>query len=322
MEDQDLDLSTEYEDTNIATDQDEGGEEFDWSDDNAIVSKLTGLLGTPDEKLPNEASNTEEQEQQEEQVEETKPELITVKVDGVEKQVTLDELKNGYQRQADYTQKTQALSQEKQQLQVAQQQYQQYIQSIPMAAQTAQKNIQEANAYLYSQEMVELATSDPSEYVAQKAKVEAFLIENTNNLQTMDQQYQEFNQQQQATYQAQLADVIEKSTAILVKEIPGYDTAETKSAIVNYALANGYQAEDLNNLYDHRQVIALNKARLYDELVANKSVASKRVEKMPPRTITTGLPQQTKEQNFQARKKAALKSGDDHEIANFIAGLL
>ena len=42
--------------------------------------------------------------------------LHTVKVDGEEQQVSLDELRNGYQRQADYTRKTQELASERERL--------------------------------------------------------------------------------------------------------------------------------------------------------------------------------------------------------------
>ena len=43
----------------------------------------------------------------------------TVKIDGEEQQVTLEELQNGYQRQADYTRKTQEVAAEKERLQQA-----------------------------------------------------------------------------------------------------------------------------------------------------------------------------------------------------------
>ena len=46
-------------------------------------------------------------------------ERYSVKVDGVEQLVTLDELQNGYQRQADYTRKTQELASERRRLQQA-----------------------------------------------------------------------------------------------------------------------------------------------------------------------------------------------------------
>ena len=49
----------------------------------------------------------------------TEPADHTVKVDGVEQQVSLSELRDGYQRQADYTRKTQELASERQRLQQA-----------------------------------------------------------------------------------------------------------------------------------------------------------------------------------------------------------
>jgi len=42
----------------------------------------------------------------------------TVKVDGAESEVTLSELQQGYQRQADYTRKTQELASERQRLEL------------------------------------------------------------------------------------------------------------------------------------------------------------------------------------------------------------
>ena len=46
-------------------------------------------------------------------------ESYAVKVDGEEHQVSLSELQNGYQRQADYTRKTQEIAEERQRLQQA-----------------------------------------------------------------------------------------------------------------------------------------------------------------------------------------------------------
>ena len=43
----------------------------------------------------------------------------TVKIDGREERVSLDELQNGYQRQADYTRKTQELASERKRLEQA-----------------------------------------------------------------------------------------------------------------------------------------------------------------------------------------------------------
>ncbi len=62
--------------------------------------------------------DTPEAAAQEELVEEP-GETYVVKIDGEEQQVTLEELQNGYQRQADYTRKTQEIADERQRLQQA-----------------------------------------------------------------------------------------------------------------------------------------------------------------------------------------------------------
>ena len=61
-----------------------------------------------------EGEETEQSlEEQTEVEEELQPPSYVVKVDGVEQEVTLDELQNGYSRQQDYTRKTQELAQQR-----------------------------------------------------------------------------------------------------------------------------------------------------------------------------------------------------------------
>ena len=69
-----------------------------------------------DEPYEEELEAAEEDEPQEDQVEEEEseqPQLYTIKVDGEETEVTLEELQNGYSRQRDYTRKTQELAQQR-----------------------------------------------------------------------------------------------------------------------------------------------------------------------------------------------------------------
>lgn len=75
-------------------------------------------------------------------------------------------------------------------------------------------------------------------------------------------------------------------------------------------------------MYDPRYVKILNKARLYDELTSKTNVAQKRVAAVPPKTITSGSSQSDAKDDFNARKRAALKSGDSHRIAAIMAELL
>ena len=105
-----------------------------------------------DEVLDDEAEEVEESEEESEDdddyeatddrdAEGEDKEVYTVKVDGEEIEVSLDELQQGYQRQSDYTKKTQGLSEERreiedvrgqvsQELQYLNQQRQQYQQAL------------------------------------------------------------------------------------------------------------------------------------------------------------------------------------------------
>jgi hypothetical protein len=72
------------------------------------VSEITEAT-EPTETVDNLETSTEVQQEP----------AYTVKIDGEEQQVTLEELQNGYQRQADYTRKTQEVAAEKERLQQA-----------------------------------------------------------------------------------------------------------------------------------------------------------------------------------------------------------
>ncbi|MGZ8270732.1 MAG: hypothetical protein ACXWT5_06075 [Methylophilus sp.] len=306
-------LDNEYDDY-----EDTSTEEVDYSDTHSVANKLASLLGEPEAAVEVEAPVKTP-----ELVKETVPDLITVKVDGVEKQVTLDELKNGYQRQSDYTQKTQELSQQRQAVEAEKAQYNQYVQSIPMLAQVAQQNANAAVEQLYSQEMVELAQTDPAEYVAQKARIEQTIAENTKAFQQMQQQYADYQNQQQQVQSQQRQEMMTKGHELLSSQIDGWSNGSAQKAINDYALsAAELTAEELNNLYDPRYVKILNKARLYDELTSKTNVAQKRVAAVPPKTITSGSSQSDAKDDFNARKRAALKSGDSHKIAAIMAELL
>lgn len=76
---------------------------------------------------------------------EATPQMIEVKVDGQVMQVPLDELKNGYSRQADYTRKAQALAAEREQLKPAQELYE-YLQANPQAVQAIEQTISQTAA--------------------------------------------------------------------------------------------------------------------------------------------------------------------------------
>lgn len=98
------------EETEIPAEGDQGGEE----EYDLFKDLNTELFGEDEDS---DVSTEDESEGVEDDDDSSNQETVTVTVDGEEIEVTLDELRNGYSRQADYTKKTQALAAERERLQ-------------------------------------------------------------------------------------------------------------------------------------------------------------------------------------------------------------
>jgi hypothetical protein len=105
----DLDPTTDNQSTGDDLDID-----MDLEDSEAAIDELiNGVAGDED------ADQSSEDDSEDSDVSDEDLEKLQVKVDGEIIEVTIDELKSGYQRQADYTRKAQALAAEKDQLELA-----------------------------------------------------------------------------------------------------------------------------------------------------------------------------------------------------------
>lgn len=300
------------------------------SEDN-LLNKLAGFFGDEqlEETKPPETTDTQEAVSADPEKDQVLPDdyKVKVKIQGQEQEVTLSELRDGYQRQKDYTQKTTELAQQRQEVEAARQQYDQYIQTVPVFVQIAAQNIAKGESDLTTPEMLKLAQEDPAEYIAKKSQIEANIIENRRSIDQMRAQYdnymEQINQERQQVYQ----ETLQHSNELLSKQIEGWADGSVKKAIADYALGPGeLTLEEVNSLYDHRYVKLLNKARLYDELVSKQGVTQKKVEKLPPKVMKPGNDDQpSEEEDLQTLKKRAIKkykSGDESELLDLLSGML
>jgi hypothetical protein len=249
----------------------------------------------------------EEYDVDESEVEEVLDEesYYTVKVDGEEKNVSADELVKSYQleqaaqkrmQEAAEVRKTseaeaQALSQQREQ-------YAQALQSLESQLNTVQEKPQEYWDNLYS--------DDPMEYMrqreAQRDRKEAVEKVKTEQARVQHEQQQELVKQHQASLAVEQEKLLEalpewKDPDVAMKE---------KQAIISYAQRNlGFSEDELASTSDSRAVLALRKAYLYDELMAKKPVAQKKVKKAP-KVTKSGKPT-TKAQSNAKRNKQALE---------------
>ena len=109
-------------------------------------------------------SETDTDIEEVEDVTQTEPETYTIKVNGEDVNVTLDDLKNGYSRTSDYTRKSQQLAEQRKQFE--QQQAQIQAERTQLA-----ENLKAVEQFLSNpvpQPDQNLINSDPSEYLRQK----------------------------------------------------------------------------------------------------------------------------------------------------------
>lgn len=212
-------------------------------------------------------------------------ELFTVKVDGVEKQVTKDELLAGYQKTASSTERfTQA-----QQLQTqAQQAMQQAMAEREQAISVLQQYETRLEAFIAQAPDPSLIDSNPGEYLRQQAAY-----------QNLQQQYQQAQQQRMQLMQAQEQDMYKQQSAVLeeesqrlVESIPTWAdekaAAKEKSEIKDYLKGLGYTDDALARVQDHREVLLVRKAMLYDRLTEQGRTGKAKAQNKPPRVERPG----------------------------------
>ena len=79
----------------------------------AIDQEIEELIEEDESEDDDYEEEEQSEEDQVENLESEEPQMYTIKVDGVDTQVTLEELQSGYSRQKDYTRKTQELAQQR-----------------------------------------------------------------------------------------------------------------------------------------------------------------------------------------------------------------
>jgi hypothetical protein len=106
----------------------------------------------------------------------------------------------------------------------------------------------------------------------------------------------------------------EQNSALLEKLPEWRDTQRAdaeKEKLASYALRSGFTSQDLDNLLDHRQVIILRKAMLYDESRGQVDTAKKRVVTVP-KIMKPGAPkprEQLASEKLEALKAKMQKTG-------------
>lgn len=240
----------------------EGGDQQD-----VELQELTEVdSAAPEEELQD--SDGEQSDEVEAEEEEDKAPIFTVRVDGKNVEVTLEELQKGYSREADYTRKTQQVSEERRafaaEAELVRTERQQYSQLLGSLQAQLQQN---AAPQI---DLDRLYNEDPIEWVRQKElardaeKVHAAIQSEQQRLSHIQAQEQ---------YQSMQAHLAQQQDAML-KAIPEWanpDKAKAeKTLLIEWGQKLGFSSDELKNIFDHRAVVALRKAALYDQMMTKR----------------------------------------------------
>ena len=274
----------------------------------------SGVEDAPDEETPEEQS-----EEQEETEEGEQPQTFTVKVDGKEVSVTLDELQKGYSRTQDYTRKTQQIAEVRKQaeaetyaVRAEREQYAQLLGALQAQLQSSEPQV----------DLDRLYHEDPIEWVRQK-EVMRERQEKFAAIQSEQQRLAQVSQyEQQRAMEAQLASQQEALFAALPDWKDPKKAKAEKALVIESAKAAGFSDEDLKSVYDHRLVLLLRKAALFDQMVSKRQ-GIKPVVNNGPRTAKPGAAGRVSTTTESVRAKQRLaKTGRIDDAASAIEHLL
>lgn len=230
-----------------------------------------------------------ELEQEEHSESEGEPQTFTVKIDGKEVEVSLDELKNGYQRQSDYTKKTMEAAEQRKaadaETQRAQQERIEYNSKLERMAVQLEGVLEQQSQI----DWAALIESDPVEYLKQQQLFQQRQALYQQNMQERQQLAQQFQNEQAQAHQSYLAQQQEDLLAKLPDWKDDAKAAAEKTAISKFLQEQGFEAEDISSIADHRHVLIARKAMLYDQLMANAKLQAKKVQEAPQRVVKPGV---------------------------------
>ena len=204
--------------------------------------------------------------------------LIPVKINGKEERWTLDQLKQSAAGQGYINQKMQEnAALEKQYKQQAQALAQQQQQVLALYQQAQQGGLQAPTP-----PSKELFDQDPIGYMEAKLTYDEAKAAHDQQLMQLQGMQQQQAQQSQAARQAYLAEQAE----VLKQYIPEIADPEKgeklKAGIMDSGIHYGFTPEEMAGVSDARYVRALNDARKYRQLVANKQKSQSKADGVRP----------------------------------------
>jgi hypothetical protein len=282
----------------------------------AALQALSQLGGEAEEPEPKESPATEEgadaEEAEPDESEETgEPEgLIRVEYEGEEFEVP-PKIKDALLRQADYSRKMNEVGGTEKRAKATLERAELITASVDRVAE-AQGQAAVLDAQVQRFEGIDWAgirQQNPAEYAA----LQADLLSLSNQRDKALSAVQSLKENLSHERQQQISAARVEMDKVLSKDLKGWGD-ELGAKISTYALSQGYTTEDLSRVTDPRVVIALDKARRFDEL-QNAKLELKASVRGVPKVVKPGSPRQSTNVAELAKARFQKTRSDDDAIA-------
>lgn len=267
-----------------------------------------------DSELDDEADDHDEDVDEDD--EEQPAESYTVKVDGKERTVTLEELQRGYSGQA-YIQK--GMEANKAQARALEQHAQTLQQQAQAVMQLYEQSQQTGFTPAPQEPDPRLATEDPIAYLEADAAYKTQL----RQYQAEQQQIRFLHEQQQAQSAAAMRQHMQAQEQVLLEEMPELKNPKNadafKSTLRKGAETYGYSKEEMREIVkDLRSVKALADAQKWRDLQAGKQAAKQ--PRQQPKAVTRpkGKVRDTGKVTARKQMQKAIKSQKDEDWVNVL----
>lgn len=273
--------------------------------------------GEQEEAVDETAEEDDDDQEAEEADEEPAETLYTVKVDGQERQVSLDELRRGYSGQEYIQEQMRTVAEGRKQIEQMYHQLQQETQQVTALRQQLETGGIPTQPTPPSRDLFD---KDPIGYMEAKLKYDDDLAK----WQEKAQELQAVSTRQQQMQQQALAYTLQQEMAKLQQAIPEFADREKgpqlRNAILETGVEYGFAPEELSEVADSRAVRVLHDAMKYRQLMAARGDVQKKVDKARP-MVKPGAKQSANAGKAKQRKQAEGRmrsTGSVDDVAKFL----
>lgn len=273
--------------------------------------------GEQEEAVDETAEEDDDDQEAEEADEEPAETLYTVKVDGQERQVSLDELRRSYSGQGYIQEQMRTVAEGRKQIEQMYHQLQQETQQVTALRQQLETGGIPTQPTPPSRDLFD---KDPIGYMEAKLKYDDDLAK----WQEKAQELQAVSTRQQQMQQQALAYTLQQEMAKLQQAIPEFADREKgpqlRNAILETGVEYGFAPEELSEVADSRAVRVLHDAMKYRQLMAARGDVQKKVDKARP-MVKPGAKQSANAGKAKQRKQAEGRmrsTGSVDDVAKFL----